>query len=113
MRQDTRENLERLIARIENLLAALEADVGPQPDYFLSDRETYWSWSKKHRAGLDAIRARLEAEEKARFSATPGSSEALTMAGVRSSCTSGMEGLLRNWRNAARRRIAIAGAGEA
>jgi len=35
----------------------------------------------------------------------------LTMAGVRTSCTSGAYGLLANWTNAARRQIAAAKGG--
>ncbi len=111
MKPATRENLERLILRIDAMLAGMHAGIGKQPDYFNSEatpgsdrREAYWAWDKQRKAALDHISLTLEAEESARFSKISDSDQ-VVIAGVRSSCTSGLEGLFRNWQNAARRRI--------
>lgn len=88
--------LERLIALIDHDLAQVDAD---RPAHGAMSHEDW----KKHDAGIAAAIARLEKNEGARFK--DGSEAQLKMAGVSTTCTGGRHGLLRNWQNAARRKI--------
>lgn len=105
MKPETKANLNRLIHRIDELLQAIDAEIGPRPSWGGSDfqeRVAYW---KREEAAHTKMRAQLSREEGARFYHNPPDGHAMKLAGVRSSCTSGWHGLFRNWQNAAVRRI--------
>lgn len=89
------ENLQRLIARIDTEMPAEK----PSDGIVLSYEEF-----RAHQRELDAFILRLVDEEGGRHSNSNGA-EVLLLAGVRTSCTTGPAGLLRNWQNAARRKI--------
>ena len=86
--------------RIERLRTLIDAELAE-----IGHPHTTWShddW-KRHDIALAAIISRLETEEGARFK--DGSEPRLTIAGISTACTSGRHGLLRNWQNAALRKI--------
>lgn len=58
---------------------------------------------KENEIGARNTLAVLLATENARFK--DGNEASLTLAGIRSSCTAGIHGLLMNWRTAARRKL--------
>ncbi len=94
------QNLHRLIDLVTKLMADAHARLGDQPDWS-SDREGYHAYDRRRREEMEAIKAHLTEHEGARFSRKPGYDVAVTMAGIRSSCTGGDWGLLSNWRRAA------------
>ena len=98
------ENLTRLVALIDRLVREADQRCGARPDWF-SDRAGYAAWDKRHSEELAAIKAHLTSQEGARFSRRAGYECALKLAGIRSSCTGGEWGVLRNWQAAARRKI--------
>jgi len=59
---------------------------------------------RAHQRELAAVVQQFAREEGGRHSHSNGA-EVLALAGVRASCTTGPHGLLRNWQNAARRKI--------
>ncbi len=89
------EKLSRLVILIDDKLAAA------------GDR-TVLSYAQQRVAG-HAILAELASKEGASFNDT-GNDYSLRLAGIRSTCTHGHFGLLRNWQASARRRIEQAGA---
>ncbi|MER9623259.1 hypothetical protein NKI98_17755 [Mesorhizobium sp. M0222] len=93
------ENLQRLVSLIEGHMAEIDSALPP-------NGTTTWShddW-KKHDAGVDKIISGLKTGEGARIK--DGSECRLVLAGVSVTCTSGHHGVLRNWMNAARKKIA-------
>ena len=88
-------NLQRLIVRIDELIPEEQAENGLYMTY-----EEF----KAHQRKLDAAVHRLVEEEAAKRGQSSGA-DTLTMAGIRTSSTGASIGLLRNWQNAARRRI--------
>lgn len=95
------DNLERLIKRIEDGLAALP-DGG---DYSYADQE---KWVARQAALRNLIET-LVMEEGARFRAGVADAYVLNLAGIRTSCTGGEHGLLTGWCRRARQRIADQG----
>lgn len=61
-----------------------------------------------HMAGERLANALRDPAVGARITDDRGAGRAMTLAGIRSSCTGGMFGLVRNWQNAARRKIGVA-----
>lgn len=96
--------LERLVELIDRLVSEAEACLGEQPDW-LTDRGGYHRHEGQRRLELEAIQKRLTEQEAARFTKKPGYESAVRLAGIRASCTGGEWGALRNWQNAARRKI--------
>lgn len=92
------EDLSRLIVLIDYRLVHVAR--WPDPKEPKDDHE---SWNRRQRE-LDAIVADLVKFERARLSSTNGA-DTITLAGIRSSATSGPHGLLRNWQAAARRAL--------
>jgi hypothetical protein len=103
MKPETKANLERLIMRIDAMLAGMYAGLGDEPDW--RDYEASKAWRLRKSGAIAAMRQTLLDEEGARFGERPPHDHAMTLGGVSSSCTAGWEGLFRNWKNAARRRI--------
>lgn len=91
------ENLSRLIARIDELMPSEQPAQG----------HIAYEEFQAHQRKLDAVVAQLVDEEGGRHSRSNGA-EVLRLAGLQTSCTSGPGELLRNWQNAARRKIASA-----
>jgi hypothetical protein len=100
--------LGRLIDRIGTLVEEAQQSVGPRPAWSakLGDR---LEWDGKDRKASAAIIRLLVEEEGATFAGSAGGDSTLTIAGVRTSCTAGAWGLLRNWQTAAWRNINAAG----
>lgn len=90
MLQKTQNNLVRVVAVVRAKLATL-------PPYDFTRRD-------EHNRQVQAIFRALETEEKARRGSVAGS-DTITMAGVRSTCSSGGAELLSNWIAAANRRL--------
>ncbi|MEO9614301.1 MAG: hypothetical protein ABJG86_11235 [Nitratireductor sp.] len=93
-----------LIRRLDAELARIEKEVGPQPAF----RGTNWGeldrWRHQEAIAFNRLFNTLQQVEGASVS-MDGAGHRMRMAGVATSCTSGMHGLLRNWQNAAHRRI--------
>lgn len=89
------ENLLRLVRRIDELMPAEQPVNGMYFDY-----EEF----KAHQRKLDAVVAKIVEEEDGRHSRSSGA-EILRLCGVQASCTNGPSGLLRNWQNAALRKL--------
>lgn len=85
------EDLAQLIDLIGNKLAGVTTGW----------KDTEWA---AHNANLRSLELELTEQAGARFGFSNGAST-LRLAGVSASCTSGLEGLLRNWAAAARRKI--------
>lgn len=85
--------LGRLIQVVEKKLAAI-------PPIVVGDRESY----EQHRKGSEDALAELEREEGAKWRGRYDGHQ-LSMGGVKTSCTAGAAGVLRNWVTAARRKI--------
>jgi len=96
-----KQNLERLIGVIDSKLAAI-------PDAGYTDHD---AWRRRQRALDDALRAVVD-DEKGTAN-TQADAATLKLAGIRTSATGGSLALLRNWQNAARRRINQIAAGAA
>lgn len=88
-------DLQRLIDLVDEKLAALPK---------LNSRSTSAEW-RDHGVRLVDVVCDLEEKEGARENGDYGRGYRLTMAGVTATCTSGRHGLLRNWQNAARKRL--------
>lgn len=87
-------NLQRLIDIIDTGLALL-------PALDTSDRE---SW-KAHDSALGKIIDRLVEQEGAKFGRGGFAGYTLSLAQVKTSCTSGEHGLLKNWCSAVQRKL--------
>ena len=85
-----------LMGRIDEELA----QVGPAPSI-----RDYDGW-RTHQGAYRKIIDGLVAEEGAAYRAGSGDGYRLAMAGIATTCTGGDAGLLRNWVNAASRRLA-------
>lgn len=92
-------NLQRLVGLVDEKLKAANAEVGA---YAPNDR----SWHQRHAAAMRQIADELIAGEGAKFADHPVHDHRMQMAGIRTSCSSGLSGLLANWQAAARKRIA-------
>ena len=90
--------LARLADLIQSRLAAIDGEVGP---YDHSD----CTWHDRRRTIARALVADLCAAEGARQFFCPPHDNAIKVAGLRASSTSGIEGALHNWCAAARRAI--------
>lgn len=97
-------NLRRLVDLISQLEREAGERLGKQPDW-ASDRDGYFAYEKRRREEIEKIKTHLTEREGARFGRKPGYDVSVTLAGIRSSCTGGDWGLLRNWKQAARMRI--------
>lgn len=80
------ERLERLIALIDDTLAAVDRAANSE-------------------LAAEAVLQQLARDELARYRFKPAHDHSMTLAGVSASCTGGWLGLLRNWVSAARRRV--------
>lgn len=112
MEPATRENLERLVDRVDELLAAMDAKLGEPPSFASSDYsfEVMSNWWDRERKALDELRDTLRRDEGARYRDNPPNGHHVTLAGISSSSTSGWRGAFGNWKTAARRRIEKAAA---
>lgn len=97
MHEDTRKELERLLAVVEEKLSTL-------PKFT-------WETRSQHTSALDRVRGQLERSEGAKFSRGSGDSTMVFLGGVRSSSTMGTEFALRNWMKATRDLLQL-GAGQ-
>lgn len=97
-------NLRRLVDLISQMESEANERLGKQPDWS-TDRDGYHAYDRLRHAEISAIKGHLTNKEGARFSRKPGYDVSVTLAGIRSSCTGGDWGLLRNWKQAARMRI--------
>lgn len=85
-----------LIARVQGSLDAAVEHIGPR------DAADYWD---RRRPGLAALSRTLETWVQARIT-QQGDACRISIGGVTSTCTSGLEGGVRNWLTAARRKVA-------
>lgn len=88
------------LTRLVELVDLVQSKLDALPPIGKGDLD---SSSRYHRAA-DAALAELEHEAGAKVS-RGGSAETLTLGGVRTSCTHGSAGLMRNWLNAAGRKV--------
>jgi len=89
------------VAELKRLIEDIDLRLCLVPDWIYEDRE---SW-KRHDAALGKIIDHLVENEQAAFRPASFGAYSLRLAGVRTSCTSGEHGLLKNWIIAARRAI--------
>lgn len=92
------DNLQRLVDIIDEQLKAATETVGA---WSSSDRD----WHARRDVALNRVAVHLGGYG-ASFAFTPAHDHRVTLAGIRSSSTSGLDGALRNWQAAARKRIA-------
>lgn len=92
-------DLQRLVDLIGEKLGAASAEIGP---FSHSDHD----WHRRHNAAIQLIIDELAEKEGAKLNGKPAHDNWMTLAGIRSSCTGGLGGLLANWCKAARKRIA-------
>lgn len=89
-----------LIAVVQTRLDLTKALVGPySPD---SSRE----WHPRHRAAMETLADQLRGDVGARITHR-WDGAAVTLAGIRSTSTSGLAGALQNWLRAARRKAGL------
>lgn len=105
MSTDRPETLRRLIHLIDVSIEKALADLGPRPDFNIEHSGTYFAWRRREQAAYRGIVQHLVDHHGGRFTERPPDGNALKLAGIRTTCTSGPAGLLRNWQNAARRRL--------
>jgi len=106
------EEIKAAIAAVEKIYAEADAEA-PRPDplgYILAETEEqrlerHQTFDKRAEAGRKAIQ-RLKDDHGARYALSGAHEHRLTMAGVSSTCTAGSWGLMTNWLNAARRKLA-------
>lgn len=94
MRDDTRLELIRLLALVDEKLSTLPAFT--------------WETRSTHTHALETVCGQLERSEGARFRDS-GSNVTVVLGGTRSSSTMGAEYALRNWCKAARDLLALGG----
>ncbi|HWL48002.1 MAG TPA: hypothetical protein VNQ31_09840 [Sphingomonadaceae bacterium] len=93
-------DLREAIARVTAGLAGIDAEVvGPFP----TDWRQISDWQQRRRESVEQLAELLRAEYAARI--TDRCTCAVTMAGVRSTCTGGLAGALNNWCRAAERKL--------
>lgn len=97
------DELQRLIALIDEKVKGWPKVPDWTAEIPFEERSAQWA---TYRAFGDRLLQELVKTEGAKTGSASFDGHALAMAGVRTSCTSGTEGLLRNWQTAARRRIA-------
>lgn len=107
---DSRE-LQRLVDLIGKLVREADERLGERPDWS-ADREGWRAYDDHRNAEMRVIKAHLTSKEGARFSHRPAYEASMKLAGIRTSCTGGEWGLLRNWQSAARRRVQQEAAGQ-
>jgi hypothetical protein len=88
---------------LRRLIDVIEVHLCMVPDWKYEDRD---SW-ERHDAGLGKMVDHLIEKERARFGKLRMDDRFMTLAGIRTSCTSSLHGLFSNWINAARREIAV------
>lgn len=95
------------IANLQRLIDLIGAKLDGLPVLPSLDRsEERWQAMKHRTAAVDALMAELAAAEGAKI--RPGGSwetAMIKLAGISCTCTQGSEGVLRNWRVAARKKI--------
>ena len=94
------ENLKRLVALIDEKLAAANVETGP------FSHADYDGWRMRHVAAETKVIAFFRQEEGASWAS--GSAYSLKMAGLRSSSTVGWTSVLQNWRASALKKIETA-----
>ena len=93
------ENLQRLIALVEEKLAQAKAEEGE------FDHKDYSAWSARHRAAMDKLVAFFGEEENGRFTQQGAHGHTVQMAGIKSTSTGGWYGALQNWKTAAKKKL--------
>lgn len=93
-----------LIRRLDAEFARIEREVGSRPAFRGTNWDEQARWRHHEAAAFSHLLNTLQQEEGASVSMACGS-YVMRMAGVATSCTYGVHGLVRNWQNAARRRI--------
>lgn len=88
---------------LSSLINLLEVRLATVPDFVYEDNS---SWAARDSA-IGKIIDDLVEREGAKISGTAWGGYALKLGGIRTSCTSGYQGLLTNWMAAARRRMAV------
>lgn len=101
--------LRQLIKMVGDETAAIEQRLGERPGWGMENYEERQQYDRRKDEELRALRERLQEKEGARFN-NQGYACSMKLGGVGSSCTGGWNGLFRNWRNAAARRIEKEGA---
>ncbi len=101
----TRESLEALIKSIDDELAAIDEKLGERPEWSTASFEVMKAFRDREEKELHALRIRMTGCMNARFYYQPAHEHRMKLAGISTSSTSGWRHLLRNWQNAARRRI--------
>jgi hypothetical protein len=96
------QELKQLIGIIEEKLAALP----PRPDPMQATYTEQIKASAAQREATEAILMDLARWQGAKFNGDRYGFDRMTLAGIKTSCTSGAHGLLTNWIAAARKRIA-------
>ncbi|KQZ87223.1 hypothetical protein ASD64_07230 [Mesorhizobium sp. Root157] len=94
-------NLKRLVALVDEQMAHVSEASGSSDTKTIKD---YAAWRKRHDAAMRALMAFFMNQEDASFTSR-GSDCSVKMASIRSTCTSGFDGALRNWQTAARKKI--------
>lgn len=85
-----------LIARVQGSLDAAIEHIGPR------DAADYWH---RRNTGLSALVHVLERDVQARITRTHDANR-VSIAGVTSTCTHGLDGCVRNWLASARKKVA-------
>lgn len=103
------QDLERLIRRLDEEIAAIEEKAGPMPEFSVATFEVRSKWHRDYHGAFFDLAQTLITEERARINTTAPDGHTIRMAGIRSSSTSGWAGALRNWQRAARKKLEEAG----
>lgn len=91
------------MSELSRLIDLIEIRLAMVPAWKYEDRD---SWAA-HESAVGKIIDDLVEREDARFAQSGCGGFSLKLGGVRTSCTSGEHGLLKNWVTAARRRMAV------
>ncbi|WP_298815438.1 hypothetical protein [uncultured Roseibium sp.] len=98
-------DLKQLVNTVQTIKVETDDMVGTYPDW--RDREARAKWEQSRSDAQDQLKERL-LEVGAKFSARPAVDFAISLGGIRSTSTSGIEGAVCNWLTAARKRLEMA-----
>jgi len=92
--------------RLAGLITLLDEQLAALPPLGDTTAIDWWARREAHQRGVVRLCAMLERREGAQIS--NGSTASVTLANLRATATSGLEGALRNWRRAARAKLDLA-----
>lgn len=95
------DNLTRLVALVDQKLSEVKEAAGT---YDTKSFKDYSHWRARHDGAMRRVMAFFTSQENASFTSR-GSDSTVKMAGIRSTCTSGWDGALHNWKAAAQKKI--------